>query len=449
MTTQGSGPGAQVPVGSGIADPGGAFVTSEQPTRKGIYDDFPGYRVPPDQELDEALRSALVAVDANVLLNLYRYNESTRDDLLGILRRVADRLWVPHQVLREFWRNRLGVLASRGAGTSQALEALHKQQRAMADAIRQWAKAVAVEVSYQDQLLSKVNMLHDELEREIHMHAPSPSNVAIGSAGEPVLGQLEELLQGKVGQRLSDNEWDAAVKEGNERAQRHQPPGYQDAEKENSDLPEKAAGDYLVWLQATNEAARRELDLLLVTGDEKEDWWWRHRSEFVGPRVELVAEFKNRSGRQLYMMRPIDLLKRSSALHVTVRKESVDDVERVSRESQQALWSATGVGALLGRLETEGREQAEVIRVAALNGGTINRSEVYEICGYDDDRMLRGFTLPTVRITRDLQQEGIVAEDVQPVLTTIYHGGVKAAAFRIPAEMTTILTEDQKSENTT
>ncbi|MGI9004103.1 MAG: PIN-like domain-containing protein [Pseudonocardia sp.] len=40
-----------------------------------------------------------------------------------------------------------------------------------------------------------------------------------------------------------------------------------------------------------DEAGRRGGDLLIVTGDEKEDWWWRYRSEFIGPRQELVAEF--------------------------------------------------------------------------------------------------------------------------------------------------------------
>jgi hypothetical protein len=27
---------------------------------------------------------------------------------------------------------------------------------------------------------------------------------------------------------------------------------------------------------------------------------------------------------------------------------------------------------------------------------------IYQLCGYEDDRMLRGFTRPTARITRDL-----------------------------------------------
>ena len=79
-----------------------------------------------------------------------------------------------------------------------------------------------------------------------------------------------------------------------------------------------------------------------------------------------------------------------------------------------------------------------VIRVAAAKGGRIDREDVYELCGYDDDRMLRGFTRPAARITRDLQAEGLVSHGVEPALTSIYIG-VKAAAFRIPVEMVTIL----------
>ncbi|MGH3906773.1 MAG: PIN-like domain-containing protein [Pseudonocardiaceae bacterium] len=53
---------------------------------------------------------------------------------------------MPHQTLREFWRNRLSVLVGRGAGTDQVLSALRKQQRATLDAILQWAKTTAIEV---------------------------------------------------------------------------------------------------------------------------------------------------------------------------------------------------------------------------------------------------------------------------------------------------------------
>lgn len=405
---------------------------------RGLYDDFRGYRVPSEAELDGALQSATVVVDANVLLNLYRYNEATRDDLLGVLRRLDDRLWVPHQVAREFWRNRLAVLTSRGSGSEQALYAFAKQQRATVDAIHQWAKSTAAVARERDAWIQRVEDLYAELAETVEAHTPPAVRVAGGAMDEPVLQALESLLDGRVGPAPAEPEWQKAVAEGKARVGRQEPPGYLDADKADTDLPEGSAGDYLVWRQAIDEVSRRGGDLLMVTGDEKQDWWWRHRSEFIGPRQELVGELANECSVQLFMMRPTDLLRRAGALKLQVRTESVDDAERVSRETSRPTWSSTGVFALLERLEAEGREHALVIREAAKRGGRIDREDVYDVCGYDDDRLLRGFTRPAARITRDLQEAGLVAPYVEAALTPIYAGSW-AAAFRIPAEMVTIL----------
>ena len=414
---------------------------NDRQTGCGIFDEFPGYRLPSDSEKDSALQNALVVLDANVLLNLYRYNHSTRDDLFDVLRGFGDRLWVPHQAMREFWRNRLGVLASRGSSTDQVLSALSKQHRATTDALLQWTKMTAIDGTEREALLKRVDAMHDELERAIQEHAPNTPLLSSSYQEESVLQQLEVLLAGKVGPALDTVDWQAAVKEGNERVAQQLPPGYLDAEKTNSDLPEGAAGDYLVWYQALRESTKRDLDLLLVTGDEKEDWWWRYRSDLLGPRVELTAELRAANGRRLFLMRPIDLLKRAAALQIKVRDESVTDVDRVRLETEsRPVWTSSGVMELLNRLDQEGWDHGDVILAAAMNGGTIDRSEVYAICGYDDDRMLRGFTRPAARITATLQAEGMVADGVEAPLTAIYHGDVKAGGFRIPAEMIAILT---------
>lgn len=418
----------------------------------GIYEAFPGYRLPADTEIDRALKSALVAVDANVLLNLYRYNDDTTKDLLGVFKMIGDRLWVPHQAIREFWRNRMSVLSSREAASSQVLAAFEKQRRAAEDAIRQWAKATAIDGGDRDEKIAKVHAVYEELEESVKSSTPSAPAVLGGSCNEPVLVALEELLAGRVGAEPDPSSWQQAIAEGARRAEAKEPPGYLDVEKAKSDLPEGAAGDYLVWSQVMAESARRGLDVILVTGDEKEDWWWRHRSEFLGPRTELVTELRKHCDRQLYMMRPVDLLRRASVLEIEVRSESVDDADRVSRENhERPSWSAEGVAQLLLRLAIDGWEaHAEVIRAAASLGGTVERDSVYRIAEYDDDRMLRGFTRPTARITRDLQEAGIVAAGVQPALEPVYRGDMKAAAFRIPAEMVIILAaEDPDDEDET
>jgi hypothetical protein len=73
----------------------------------GLYDeDFVGYKIASPTELDAALREAVVAVDASVLLDLYRFRPQTSRDLIETLKSSGDRLVVPHQALREFWRRR-------------------------------------------------------------------------------------------------------------------------------------------------------------------------------------------------------------------------------------------------------------------------------------------------------------------------------------------------------
>jgi len=186
---------------------------------------------------------------------------------------------------------------------------------------------------------------------------------------------------------------------------------------------------------------RRQLDLVIVTADEKEDWWWRHRSVAIGPRPEMVEEFFDLSGgRRLYLLTPRDLLQRSAVLNVHVSPDSLEDAARARSELDVVdAWSAEAVQELLRRLDAEGQVQADVIRTAAELGGMIDRETVYEICGYDDSRMLRGFTRPAARITSDLQREGLVADRVTPMLVPLYPDDVRAAGFRIPAEVVAIL----------
>jgi hypothetical protein len=45
----------------------------------------------------------------------------------------------------------------------------------------------------------------------------------------------------------------------------------------------------------------------------------------------------------------------------------------------------------------------------------VSREQVYELGGYADDRMLRGFTRPFRRLTVALQGEGAIPAGVSPI----------------------------------
>ena len=72
---------------------------------------FPGYYRPSDDQVSEAWATGLFVLDANVLLNLYRYPKEARDNLIEVLNKVSDRIWIPNHAALEYQRNRPSVIA--------------------------------------------------------------------------------------------------------------------------------------------------------------------------------------------------------------------------------------------------------------------------------------------------------------------------------------------------
>ena len=69
---------------------------------------FPGYFRPSQAEFDQLWKSGLVVPDTNILLHLFRYGKSTREEVVKSLRAFGTRVWVPYQVGFEFikrWRD--------------------------------------------------------------------------------------------------------------------------------------------------------------------------------------------------------------------------------------------------------------------------------------------------------------------------------------------------------
>lgn len=414
--------------------------------RGGLFTGFEAFSVPGPSEVSSALQAGIVAVDTNVLLNLYRYNQSTTDDLLAVLNAVRDRLFIPHQVVREFWRNRQAVVGGLGTAKKDAEAALTKNCTSTQDAIKRWAKSVALPDERLDELLEKTGRFFEAISAELG-DEPSRMSAHLPTSEDTLLTELASLLDGAVGQEMAAEEWDMAVAEGERRVNNSEPPGYMDVDKLESDLPEGASGDYIVWLQLLDEGESAGKDLVLVTADTKEDWWNRtERGRLIGPRRELIDEYYRRTSNRFFLLEPADLLKHSATLGVGTSVESVQDIERVRDETpDETPWTFEALNAVLTRLDQQNYIQAEVIREAAANGGNISRRRVYELDGRDEGQMLRGFTRPVTRLTAELQAAALVPHGVQPLLDARYDAGVKSSHFAVPAEVVSLLTAGQSA----
>jgi hypothetical protein len=318
----------------------------------GIFDGFGEYRTPCREDLRRVLTAGLVAIDTNVLLNLYRYNPQTRVDLFSILRALEHRLWIPHQVISEFWENRESVIADHDGVAAESQKKVEDLQRRTEEEVRSWARRTALPSDRQDHLLALLDEAFNHVRNEMAaLAAAAKAELHHDTNVDPVVQDLTALAAGKVGPPLTAREFADASSEGERRIAEQIPPGYMDAKKPGG----RGIGDYLLWHQLLREATARKVDVLLVTADVKEDWWHRSKGETRGPRRELVREMANVAAVQFLMSRPEVLLRDApDLLSVMVQASSVEDAERVDRISRISAPEPRSRRHIIGKLP-EGR----------------------------------------------------------------------------------------------
>ncbi|WP_419992671.1 PIN-like domain-containing protein [Streptomyces boninensis] len=437
-------------------------TTPDQPHDRSIFDCDEAHRSPVRSDYERIFASGLVVLDTNVLLNLYRSNERTRQDTLAALAKLGERLWIPHQVLTEFWRNRESPAVRHHHATKakEASTALDKAVNAARTAVTTWVSAVQLkdndEVTQRtDQDLAELTKAADSLKTIIRTQAECDALQETATTHtDPVLNALEPLLHGRIGDPLPQDAYDKAIKEAQDRADEGIPPGHEDFRTKE---PELAAGDYLLWVQLLEEAGHRACDVLLVTGDVKKDWWTSRGYDIPPrPRAELILELRERAGVGLYMLTPGELLRwAKELLELNVDEGSVRDLEQLGEtptddQPKEGTWTAESLATFMDELMVRYPSRVKAIVAAAANGGFVARETVYELAGYDETRKLRGFTQPIGTLSRDLQLTGQLTGREPFLLTTVYGHDTDpswAKGFRIPNPVIPLLREQYEASD--
>lgn len=128
---------------------------------------FPGYYRPTKNELTEMWETCLFVLDANVLLNLYRYSPKTREELLDILKGISDRLWVPHQAALEYQRNRIDVIEQQASTYDRIQKLLDNYQKRVTTELHTLAGKGRHPFIDANQLLKRITAVFIETEEEM------------------------------------------------------------------------------------------------------------------------------------------------------------------------------------------------------------------------------------------------------------------------------------------
>lgn len=304
---------------------------------------FPQYDYTASAAYAETWETALFVFDTNVLLNLYRYQERTCEELLETLAKLSRRIWIPHHVALEFQRNRLTVIAAQGRRFSDIRKVIEKAKSDLAISINNLQLTKRHTLIDPEPLISGFDKLTDDFLAKLDGLKESQQTL---TAPDPIKIKLEDIFDGKVGSPFSSQEEiDKQNKLADVRYKAKIPPGFKDNDKDkdgpdefshNGLIYKRKFGDHIVWSQLLSHAATEGIKkLIFVTDDAKEDWW--EQVEFdgpktVGPRAELIEE-AGRVGKidTFLMYKPEQFLKfAQELLKADISEETLTEVRDIS-----------------------------------------------------------------------------------------------------------------------
>lgn len=290
---------------------------------------FPGYFRPNDHEFSELWENCVFVLDANVLLNLYRYTPETSEELIEILGALSDRLWIPHQAAKEYLRNRLEVIREQRKAYNEIASLLDNSQNKLDGVLSSFRRHPYIRVN---KVLSQVNSLFSTIKEDLRNYQNTHPDLF---QEDDLQSKLMPLLDGKVGPPFSSDRLEKVYEEGRLRYDQEVPPGYKDAAK---DSPAERYGDLIIWLQMIDKATELDIPFVLVTDDTKEDWWWRlSDAKIVGPRPELIEEFQHKAGVRFYMYQTDQFMWHAkSYLRQQVDQMALDEILHV-RQYREAI----------------------------------------------------------------------------------------------------------------
>lgn len=276
-----------------------------------------------DAEVDEVWKNGLFTVDANVLLDLYRYNVATRDKLLEIIESFKDRAWLTHQTATEFFRNKNNVIAKAQDKFRQFTE-LSDLNKDINNFENELNGSHIFSKDFVEQTISKLKNTLIETQKAI-----KNESIPDYLQDDSILEKIALVFEGKIGAPYSQEEKEKQETIAKERFEKLIPPGFKDEEKDS----EEKFGDYYFWDQVLKKSKEAGKDVILVTSERKEDWWEKIHNKTIGPRKELLEEAAKISGKNILIYQTEFFLELvAKKLKINVSPETVEEVKAVRED---------------------------------------------------------------------------------------------------------------------
>lgn len=290
-----------------------------------MKDTFDWYFKPTGKEIDTIWKQGILTVDTNVLLDLYRYHEGTRNSLIQSLLRFEGAKWLSHQAATEFFRNRMKVIISSEKTFRQAAEETEKLNASLEAVVNQLKSNRIIPSGIGSKLHTAVRAAISQTQTQIAAAKAAHPNFI---DNDPILDQVCELFKAAVGSDFKNEDKKKITEEAERRKKEKIPPGYLDDGKDE----DRPYGDYYLWLQILTHAKAQKRPIVFVTSERKDDWWEKVSGKTVGARLELLKEAKEVAGQRVLIYQTEKFLEYAlERFKQPINQTAIEEIRAVNR----------------------------------------------------------------------------------------------------------------------
>ncbi|SDI26571.1 PIN domain-containing protein [Chryseobacterium jejuense] len=286
---------------------------------------FPGYYKKNEIEIKQIWDSGLILFDANVLLNLYRYSNTTRETIIDLIGKFSDKIYLPHQAALEYNRNRYEVIAEQEKAYKEFLNKISQIQQDLQSTNKHPFLSTSID--------QRLNELFQNVSKEVEENIKRYCDFL---KEDPIYDKLAELFENKITSESSNEELEDIYKEGERRYVAKIPPGFEDGKTKEGN---RKFGDLVLWKQIIKLGKDFQKDIILITDERKIDWWWKIKDgRNMGPRQELVEEIYREANVKFHMYSSERFLSYGQTyLKEQIDKKALDEIQAMKSADLEIL----------------------------------------------------------------------------------------------------------------
>ena len=269
---------------------------------------FPGFYPFSYSEKISYLQDATIVLDSSVLLDLIKLNRADIFIELLLHEDIARRLWIPYDVAWLYHHKMNGVIIEQIERIKSSLSLLTQCKNTFEDPINY------------PFLKEETFNLFGTLVRDIELEARLQVSKLTTSLHVDINKiMIDNLFKTKIGEPYADSEMLKLYADGEKRFLERIPPGYIKRSNHIADQRELYHG-YIIWEQMQKYAKKEKKNILFVTNNISEDWFYIVNSEIVSPHQSLINEFKTNTNQSFYCISAYDFVNRVNKTY-SIRKD--------------------------------------------------------------------------------------------------------------------------------